>query len=69
MSNQGKFDDLLARSQPARWLHAKARIALIQAAATAKPLTKEELAADPFGKQLGQVQEARQALQDEKKEK
>jgi hypothetical protein len=67
MSNPGKSDDLLARSQPARWLNAKAQIALIQAAATAKPMTKEELAADPFGKQLRQVQEARQALQDEKK--
>jgi hypothetical protein len=67
MSNPGKSDDLLARSQPARWLNAKAQIALIQAAATAKPMTKEGLAADPFGKQLRQVQEARQALQDEKK--
>jgi hypothetical protein len=66
MSNPGKFDDLLARSQPARWLNAKAQIPRNQAAATAKPMTKEELAADPFGKQLGQVQEARQALQDEK---
>jgi hypothetical protein len=55
MINVGKFDDMLARNKTASWLYARAQTALIEAAATAKPLTKEELDADPFGYQIAEI--------------
>ena len=48
----GRFDDLLASNPLARWLYAKAQDALIEAAATAKPLTKEEAGKEPFADQM-----------------
>ena len=56
MKNVGKFDDMLACDKIARWLNARAQTVLIEAAATAKPLTKEELDADPFGHQIAEIE-------------
>jgi hypothetical protein len=56
MPSQAEIDELLARSQAARFLNANAHKALIYAAGTSKPLLVEELAVDTFGKQLAGVQ-------------
>jgi hypothetical protein len=56
MNNVGNFDDMLARNKTACWLTARAQTALIEAATTAKPMTKEELDADPFGYQIAEIE-------------
>ena len=45
---------MLEQNATARWLNSRAKAALVEAAAIAKPLTKEELEG-PFGFQLQQV--------------
>jgi hypothetical protein len=61
-SHPGRFDDHHTRNITARWLHAKARNALVEAAATARPLTKEEAGKDPFGYQIAGVDKVCLAL-------
>ena len=53
-SSINKTNEMLEKNATARWLNARAKSALVEAAATANPLTKEELEG-PFSLQLKQV--------------
>lgn len=50
------FDDMLETNDTARWLHDRAKATLVEAAATSKPLSKEETEG-PMGWQLKLVDE------------